>query len=289
MDKELLRVVIIALGATVMVCMILWSVFKNRKPKDRINFYDRKDPLGRIDESLVINTEHDDFDVIPLSNFRETDDVDDPIYNSAKGSLKQESDVYNPEEESDDQQHKSSDFYDSTDDDELQHSDFYDSIEDDEEQPKDEVEDAMAEVLEIEGIDADKTADVPNIIQIHILALEYEGFNGVDLLRVFKKHGFEYGSLKVFESLDEERRVDFTIASMVEPGTFPDTNMELFNCPGIVFFFQPSVLNNPVKVFDHFIETISEIAVELEGVELDHTREQLSKETILNIRRGLLR
>ena len=261
MDKELLRVVIIALGVTVMVCMVIWSVFKNRKPKDKINFYDRKDPLGKIDDSLVINTDNDDFDVIPLSsNFGGNDDaLDDPIFNQTTGLQGEERDVA---------------------------PDYFDPIE--EEEREDEVEAAMAAV-EIDNFGGAEVSEVPSIIQIHILALEYDGFNGQDLLKVFKEHGLEYGNLKVFERLDEERRVDYTVASMVEPGTFPNENMESFNCPGIVFFLQPDELSHPVKVFDEFIKTIGDIAVTLEGVELDHAREALSKETIINIRRGLLR
>ena len=268
MDKELLRIVIISLGVTVMVCMVVWSIFKNRKPKGRVNFYNPRDPLGKIDDSLVINTEHDDFDVIPLSSSFGNDDIDDPLFSSTPDSHQYE---YEEEEEYEDE------------------SDYFDPAED--EELLDEVEEAMVaeKIIDKHPVEKVESPKVPSVIQISILALEYDGFNGQDLLNVFKKHGLEYGSLKVFERLDAERQVDYTVASMVEPGTFPDKNMELFYCPGIVFFFQPDQLSNPIKVFDQFIQVISEIAVEIEGVELDHKREPLSKEVIMDIRRGLLR
>lgn len=266
MDKELLRVVIISLGVVVMVSMVIWSLFKNRKPKGRVNFYSPNEPLGKIDDSLVINTEHDDFDVVPLSSNFGSNDVGDPLFSQDSGFHQSEGLEDEPS--------------------------YFESVDDgsDGRRRLDEVEVAMTPTLEIDDIEEDEIPPVPSVIQISILALEYEGFNGQDLLRVFEKHGLEYGSLKVFECLDEERRVDYTVASMVEPGVFPaDQDMKLFYCPGIVFFLQPDQLSHPIKVFDQFIKTISEMAIELEGVELDHAREPLSKETIVNIRRGLLR
>ena len=56
--------------------------------------------------------------------------------------------------------------------------------------------------------------------------------------------GLEYGSLKIFERLDANRLVDFGVACIVEPGTFPDKDLENFYCPGIVFFMQPEALDD---------------------------------------------
>jgi cell division protein ZipA len=67
---------------------------------------------------------------------------------------------------------------------------------------------------------------------------------------------------------------------MVEPGAFPETNRESFYSPGIVFFLQPGELENPLEIFDEFIQTINLLSANLDGVKWDHNRQPLSEETI---------
>jgi cell division protein ZipA len=79
MDKELLRLVIIAIGALVILCMVLWHLFRNKKKRrDKLSFYNRSDTLDSIDPSLVIHTENDDFDIVPLGSAFD-DELDDDL------------------------------------------------------------------------------------------------------------------------------------------------------------------------------------------------------------------
>ena len=68
MDKDLLRLVIFGVGVAVVIGMLVWSYIVNRKSKRRFNFYDDRNPLDHIDESLVIKTGEDDFDIVPLGS-----------------------------------------------------------------------------------------------------------------------------------------------------------------------------------------------------------------------------
>ena len=232
MDKDLLRIVIITTGVIVVVAMVLWSVFKNKKSRRRIRFYDKGNPLDKIDQSLILNTEHDDFDIIPMGSARVDDYQPDPITQAS------ETDSY-----------------------------------------------AETEV-DYQAQQAEKF-QVPKIIQFSIVACADEGFNGRELAAVFQLVGLEYGSLKIYERVDELRRVDFAVASMVEPGTFPATNLASFNTPGLVFFLQPAEVDNALEVFDDFIQTIDLIAQELNGVKWDDNRQPLTDQTIQQFRQGL--
>ncbi len=127
----------------------------------------------------------------------------------------------------------------------------------------------------------------PAIIQFCLAARAEEGFNGLDLIRAFRIAGLKYGSLKIFERLDNNQLVDFGVACMVEPGTFPSSNLENFYCPGIVFFMQPDALDDAVAVFDDYVETIRMLAIELEGDIWDHRRQPLTEETVKAIRQSL--
>ena len=80
MDKELLRVVIIATGLMVMVGMLLWSYLKNKKASEDMDFFDDQEFMGEINESLVVHTDNDDFDVVPVKSSRhEVDDGSDQL------------------------------------------------------------------------------------------------------------------------------------------------------------------------------------------------------------------
>ncbi len=229
MDKDILRLVIIAAGALVVLLMVLWSMFKNRKKRREINFYDRGDPLDKIDESLILRTENDDFDIVPLGSALDEDYGVDPIKTG---------------------------------------------FEKDEEESSSHIGDENAK-------------KIPPLIQFSVVARADEGFSGRDLAEAFERVGLEYGSMKVFERIDANRLVDFAVASMVEPGTFPDSALEEFYCPGIVFFMQPREVDDPVAVFDDFVRTIEILASELDGVKWDHQRQPLTDETIQEFRRIL--
>jgi cell division protein ZipA len=226
MDKDLLRIIIIAVGSAVVLGMILWNAYKNRHKNRGINFYDDGDPLENIDESLIVSHEHDDFDIVPIGSAREDD-----------AGL---------------------------------------------EQPQEEQPEAQSEPV------YPTRDELPKLIQFSIVARSDQGFNGAELKAAFDRTGLTYGeSVQVFERLDENNLVDFTVASMVDPGTFPAFNLEQFYCPGIVFFMQPRVLDNPAKVFDNFIQTMRFLAADLDGIILDHQHQPLSERTVKAFRQKL--
>jgi cell division protein ZipA len=243
MDKDILRLVIIVVGALVITGMVLWSLFKNKKKRRDISFYDRGNPLDKIDESLILKTENDDFDVVPLGSVLNDDFDVDPISAIADQN-----------------------------------------VDDSVEQVFDEL--AEPETLE-EGINQGRQVHIPALIQFSIVARADEGFNGADLVAAFNQVGLKYGSMQVYERVDENRMVDFAVASMVEPGTFPNEHVESFYCPGLVFFMQPMEVKDALSVFDDFIRTIDFLASELDGVKWDHQRQPLSKETVESFRKQL--
>ncbi len=222
MDKDLLRLVIIAMGGIVILGIIFWGAFKNSKPRRNIDFYDKGNPLDNIDNSLALSTENDDFDVVPLGSAIDNDSM--PETNAV-----------------------------STDSIKQQNNHFL----------------------------------LPKIIQFSIIAEADKGFNGKDLADAFELVGLQYGSMNVFERLDEKNRVDYAVASMVEPGTFPESDLELYDFPGIVFFLQPSELDDPLATFNEMLETLRLLATQLGGIIWDHQRQVLTDETIQKFRVNL--
>lgn len=124
----------------------------------------------------------------------------------------------------------------------------------------------------------------PSIIQFNIAAKKGQNFNGKDLVDAFALKDLKYGSMNVFERLDENKKVHYAVANMVEPGTFPDANFEQYHCPGIVFFLQPMQLDNPLSVFDELITTIDFLSARLDGIVLDHDRQPLTQQVMQQLR-----
>ncbi|MDO9163092.1 MAG: cell division protein ZipA C-terminal FtsZ-binding domain-containing protein [Methylococcaceae bacterium] len=228
MDKEILRIVIIATGLLIVLVMLAWAYLKDKKAREDHEIFGDEIDVNP-DPSLIVDND-DDFDVVPV--------------HTTKAPISE--DNYFDDEDHD--------------------TDWYGD---------DEAEDQQPRLI------------TPAIIQFSIITKADEDFNGADLVNAFNQVGLEYGSLKIFERLDANRLVDFGVACMVEPGTFPDHDLESFYCPGIVFFMQPEALDDAQAVFDDYVETIKLLAEQLDGVILDHRRQPLTDATVTAIRQSL--
>ncbi len=128
----------------------------------------------------------------------------------------------------------------------------------------------------------------PFLIQISIVA-KGGCFNGLQLRDALDDLRLIYGDMGIYHRYDREYRVPlFSVASLVEPGTFPIKDMENFECPGVVLFFQPPQVDDPLEVFDDLVATCHELAMRLGGVEWDEKRQPLTINKIAHMR-GRLR
>lgn len=128
----------------------------------------------------------------------------------------------------------------------------------------------------------------PFLIQLSLIADHDEFFRGEALYEAFQDEGLIHGEMGIYHRYDAGfRETLFSIASLIEPGTFPADDMEGFACPGIILFFQPARVAHPVAVFDDLIVTLHSLADRLGGVEWDERREELSDMAIFQMRRRL--
>ncbi|HSN22794.1 MAG TPA: cell division protein ZipA C-terminal FtsZ-binding domain-containing protein [Methylomicrobium sp.] len=238
MDKELLRIVIIATGLIIVTGIVIWAYIKNSKHRDSLEEAEKQANQKTFRKQTPALD--DDFSGTFDDDLDEVDFGGSDLYASAPN--------------------KSSRF---------------------------QAAEARKTLDEDEDFEPEARFIAPTIIQFSLMANQDAGFNGLDLAHAFNIVGLEYGNLKIYERLDVNRLVDFGVASMVPPGTFPDRNLEEFFCPGLVFFMQPGELDDPVPVFEDFVQTISFMATELDGTILDHQQKPLTETTIDLIRRSL--
>jgi len=128
---------------------------------------------------------------------------------------------------------------------------------------------------------------LPALIQLNIAAKTEAGFLGTQLLDAFDRVGLVFGSVQVFERLDDQKRVDYAVASMLDPGIFPKENWGTYHCSGISFFMQPREVDNAPVVFSELIDTLGQLAGILDGEVLDKNKELLTESTLQKITASL--
>jgi cell division protein ZipA len=129
----------------------------------------------------------------------------------------------------------------------------------------------------------------PFLIQISVVAGPGRFFNGLALKEALLEADLLHGDMGIFHRYDPDlKQALFSVASLVEPGTFPMDDMESFKCPGIVLFFQTARVSDPLSVYDDLINTSRELANHLHGIQWDETRQPLTASKIAHMR-NLLR
>ena len=129
----------------------------------------------------------------------------------------------------------------------------------------------------------------PFIIQLSVVAKGEFLFAGDELKNALMDLDLVHGEMGIFHRYDSElRKPLFSVASLVKPGTFPIDDMASYQYPGVVLFFQPATVDDPLRVFDDLVDTCHELAIRLDGIEWDETRRPLTEEKIAQMRRGLI-
>ena len=251
MDKELLRIAIIGTGLIIMVAMIVSAYLKNKQAEDE----EYEDYDDEFDEEY----DDDEFEESELESPKKPS-ITQTLKNAVAQKMQPRQKVP-PQIDLEKHDEIVEEF-----EDEFEHE--HEELHHDEELPQ-------------------RPSVSPAIIQFSVITKGHEDFNVADVFHVLEGLGLEYGSMKIFERIDEKRFVHFGVASMVEPGTFPDKDLENFYCPGVVFFMQMDGLDDPQTVFDDYVATAVLFAQQMDGVVLDHRRQPLTNDMVDAIRAAM--
>jgi len=145
---------------------------------------------------------------------------------------------------------------------------------------------AASEPADMHNDEGSGAAYASKIITLHVVAPPDRLLNGPQLLNVFDQRGYHFGEMNIFHSMHEEKTV-FSIAKMVEPGSFDINDAESFATPGITLILQ---LPGPVPAdvsFEVLISEAFEIAGELGATVLDGDRSTLSKQSVQHMRESI--
>jgi cell division protein ZipA len=98
-------------------------------------------------------------------------------------------------------------------------------------------------------------------------------------MKIFHRHSEEDGSGPVL----------FSMANLLNPGTFDLTTMGAMQSVGVTLFMTPNELEEPVEAFDIMLETAEKLAQELQLTLKDESRSSMTKQTIDHYRQKALK
>jgi cell division protein ZipA len=129
------------------------------------------------------------------------------------------------------------------------------------------------------------------MIVLHAIADPEKLYAGYELLQAMLTAGFRFGKMNIFhrhEEMNGRGSILFSLASMVEPGTFEMNKMGGFSTPGLVLFMKTGDLQDPLKAFEILQNTAQQLVDDLGGEVCDEKRMVLSADKVAYWRSQML-
>ncbi len=128
------------------------------------------------------------------------------------------------------------------------------------------------------------------IISMHVAASGAARFPGSQVIQALHDNGLMHGKFGIFHQNVEGRsdQVMYSVANMLEPGTFDLGNIDNLSTPGVTFFMVLPAPIDGVKVFTQMLETARNIATTLGGDVLDHQGSSMSNQAAGHVREEII-
>lgn len=140
-------------------------------------------------------------------------------------------------------------------------------------------------------LDDDAAKPAGKVVTLFVLAPKGVPFSGNLIANAMDKTGLKFGDMDVFHRYENVNGIDeqiFSVASMLEPGTFDFDDMESFSTPGLVLFLQLPAAVDAISAFDDMVRTARNLSVHLEGSVRDATHSVLSNQTVSHLREDVI-
>ena len=121
------------------------------------------------------------------------------------------------------------------------------------------------------------------ILVMHLMAPKGEMLSGQKLQESVLEVGFRYGEQKIFQRHlheDGSGEVLFSMANLVNPGTFDLNTIDKMTTPGVTLFMALDDIDDPVAAFEVMTKSVDILAGTLNLSVLDETRSSMTRQTI---------
>lgn len=122
----------------------------------------------------------------------------------------------------------------------------------------------------------------PEVIVVSIVMPEGQVISGAALLPILLTLGLRYGEMDIFHRHEDNAgngKVTFSLANMMNPGTFDLDALETFTTRGLTLFMTLPNAGDAFEVFEHMLGAAKQISVEFGAQLLDDKRSVMTKQT----------
>jgi len=132
--------------------------------------------------------------------------------------------------------------------------------------------------------------DPQEVLVINVLSKEPGGFQGPDLLQLLLACDLRFGKKNIFhryEKPNAKGAIQFSVANLVEPGTFDLDAMDNFSTPGVSFFLSLPGPEKPLTAFNYMVETAQVLVRHLHAELRDDAHSVMTAQTIEHCRQRI--
>jgi cell division protein ZipA len=100
-----------------------------------------------------------------------------------------------------------------------------------------------------------------------------------------RANGLRYGDMNIFHRVEPTSRVhQYSVANIIEPGTFDMAEVDELRTPGLCFFMRLPGPEQPVEAFEDMHRVARDVAERLGGELKDERRSVLTGQTVEHYR-----
>lgn len=132
--------------------------------------------------------------------------------------------------------------------------------------------------------------DFDKIVSLYVAARAGHTLRGEDIVVAAEKTGLTFGHMNVFHRLVEnhpERGPIFSMANILQPGSFDMSEIRDMETPAIAFFLTLPAPMTALDAWEKMLPNVQRMAELLDGVVLDDGRNALGRQRIMHIREEL--
>ena len=137
---------------------------------------------------------------------------------------------------------------------------------------------------------SDQVLETSEVVVINVMAKKGFDFVGDDLMQVLISNGLRFGEMNIFHKRlgnDSKSVLVFSVANILNPGTFDLNNMDSFRTLGISLFLAlPTAINNG-DAFEQMLTVAQQVSSSLDGELKDDHRNVMTAQTIEHYRQRI--